>query len=257
MKRRNFLNLVGSAFLGISLPISFNKKKQSVIEFLEENAKVFDYKKGEMIPFRATKHHKELAELFENPKVIVKKYRQGGFSTFGMLWCLHECIHKANYHCCIVSRTYTESGEWRKMLNRTLNELPPGLCKTIIDSNRVIFSNGSSIDFCTPITLIGKSIDVLMLDEVAFFHHYDMQFVETAMNCGAKKIFGISTPSDTRGWFYETWNKKNDFIKYHPRYYEHPYYQDEAKIEEMKGWWGQKWFKQEVLAEFQDEPYME
>lgn len=257
MNRREFFQTTTGLALSAAMPIDIMAQDvdHPFIEFAEKNFKIHYFKKG-IVPWKATNHHKELAELYDNERfVLVKKYREGGFSTFSVMWALYECMHKKNQSFGIVSRTNIESRFMKERIFDVMQRhLPEELQLQIVRIGNcyVEFKNHSNILFFTPHAACGRMFTTIILDETAFWEDLERKYqllVPTISLNG--KMFMVSIPYRKKQYFYKLWKDSNSFKKFAPSCFEHPDYTPE-RIKLLKDNLGEKAWRQECLAEFQD-----
>lgn len=247
MNRREFLK-TSAAIAVMPIPV-IAETKHPFIEYAKNNFYVKDYHKG-IIPFQASNHHEELLKIYDDSRfVMVKKYRNGGFSTLTVLRAIYECLHKENQSFGIMGRTWLEVENMKRICD--LQNL------STVRNNRhfIKFKNGNTIHFFSTDAGRGCMFTTAILDECAFWKDLKKTYaaIWPTISCGSK-LFMVSTPYKKEGYFYELWKNDNRFKKYSPSCFEHPYYTPE-KIAFLKATLGEKGFRQECLAEFQEEPF--
>lgn len=247
MNRREFLKTSTAIAVAGGIPIA--ETKHPFVEFAKNNFVVKDYHKG-IVPFEASKHQKELVQIYDNSRfVMVKKYRNGGFTTTTVLHAIYECLHKENQFFGFISRTWLEAEKMKEICN--LQNLP-----TVRNNKHFIkFKNGNTIHFFSTDAGRGCMFTTAVLDECAFWKDLKKTYaaIWPMISCGSK-LFMVSTPYKKEGYFYDLWENDNSFKKYSPSCFEHPYYTSE-KVAFLKATLGEKGFGQECLAEFQEEPF--
>ena len=261
MNRREFIKISSSAMLIPSFSFSFKEKRSSFIDYARKNFKINDYKHG-IINFEPTANHYELANIYDNQRfVLTKKYRQGGFSTMTLLWSIHQCLINTNYSVLYLVKTDREAVYAKtRIIDCAINLMSPK--PKIIKNNgrEVIFGNGSNMCFSRPIAACGKATNCIIIDEAAFIPSLEKHFkaLWSLISTGGK-LFMVSTPNGTHGFFYDSYKQalqgQNKFFVYAPSCYDHPWYNTPEKIAELKHNLGEKGFRQECEALFQDEPY--
>lgn len=242
-------------------------KKNKFIEWAENNIKVYDHNPTPwtLVDFKATEHQKEVANLFETQnRLVVKKYRQGGFSTLAALWSVYECSTKPHQMHVFISTMDRFAMGYCDNTKRILNQMKNPLETEIENFNyhRIKFKNGSQVVFLAPWNLKNNQMpydnDCVIYDEAAFIKDMRVIHRNIASNpFGNKKgkIFAISTPNGTKNnWFYDTCMsaecRTSEWYSYSPMWHEHPYYQNPDTVEMLKKNLGKKGWRQEVLAEF-------
>lgn len=227
------------------------------IDYAVNNFKVKNCKKG-IIPYEARKHHVELANIFDNnQRVLVKKYRQGGFTTMAALWSLHECITKPNTKVLFITRQDREAIDIKEsIIDLTLGLMPnkPDFIKS--NNHELTLANGSRFASRTPMGCCGISADYLIVDEAAFIAGLDTHY-KALYPCVAAangKIFLISTISYPGGLFYEIYKKslawENNYKIYAPDCRE---IHSEEELKEIKKNLGDEYFRCEYMAKYPGE----
>jgi hypothetical protein len=260
MNRREFLKTSAAIAVTAAIPMDImaTETKSPFIDFAEKNFKINHWEKG-LIPYESTKHHKELAKIYDDERfVLVKKYRQGGFTTMSVLYALHQCLTKIDFRCAFISKYDSMSRAVKeRIINPTLDlmsYLKPDIKRS--NSHLLEFEHGSRIDFRCASNLCGCGVrtDLFIFDEAAFIGKMD-ELYAAIYPCASMggKIFLVSTPNRPREFFYKTYEAamkgKNKYKVYAPSCFEHPNYTPE-KIALLKGYLGEKGWKQECLAEF-------
>lgn len=254
--RREFLKTSAAIAIGSVIPTQVMAEPVSpFIEYAENDFKINHWEKG-VVPYESTKHHKELAQIYDDERfVLVKKYRQGGFTTMSILYALYECLHKEGQNIGIISRTYHQSRCIKDMFNVAACNLSINHGIVRNTERYIEFKNGNEMCFLPAIQCCGRSLTTVMFDEPAFWDDLESHYtaiLPTISNGG--KMFMVSTPNGASDYFYKLWKTDNHFKKYAPSCFEHPYYTPE-KIALLKGNLGEKGWKRECLAEFQEKPY--
>ena len=233
MNRRNFLKISSASLFRLTLP--YGMAKHPYIEYAVNNFKINDWQHG-VIPYKPYKHHEELAQIWDNNKlIIVNKYRQGGFSTFLVLRALYECIHKENQKFLFLHINDSAASRNKEILDFAIGHLPnnPNIIRN--NSHFVEFKNGSMLWFGTPISGCGRSFNYIIFDEAAYMHDLEQWWKAyyPTISLGGKALI-VSNPNGDN-YFYELYqgalDKKNKFYPYHPNYKE---FFSEEKILEMR-----------------------
>lgn len=181
--------------------------------------------------------------------------RQSGKSTATALVALHAALYQAPALVLLISPSQRQSGELFRTVVGFHGRLEgaPGL--TAESALRAELANGSRI-----VALPGseKTIrgfagaDLLILDEAARVDDELLAAVRPMLATKREsRLIGLTTPFGRRGWFYETWQAPNDWMKIRITAEECPrisaqFLEDERR--EMGEWQ----FRQEYLCEFVD-----
>lgn len=227
------------------------------IDYATCNFKVKHPVKG-LISYEARKHHAELATIFdEHQYVLVKKYRQGGFTTMAALWSLYECISKSNTKILFISRSDREALDIKEsIVDLALGLMPnkPDFVKS--NSHELKLANGSRFIFHTPTACCGISTDHLIIDEASFISGLDTLYkaLYPCVSAVNGKVFLISTINYPDGLFYDTYRKsigwENNFKTYAPDARE---YYSKEDLKELKNNLGEKGFRSEIMAKYPGE----
>ena len=202
------------------------------------------------VPFRAKKYQKELAQIFENNRfMLVKKYRQGGFTTFAALWALYNCLTKDNQSYMIISPSNEMSGIVYRKLWYPSNLPFDTAYGSGSQARTVLFSNDSSISFISAGHIVatrGRRLDCIIYDEMASIRNMEMVYTVTypCVSLGGKSI-GLSTPRGKKNYFCAMYKSKK-WLNYSPDIYDDP--ETLKKLENLH--MSSDVFSEEALAKF-------
>lgn len=241
----------------ISTEVELQRCSEDFIYFCENYVKIT--RKNQLVNFSLYDYQKRYVKAIEDNRFLLcKKFRQGEFSTLGIVWATWKCLFTKDQSILHLSKTDREAINCGYVAKRVLDGLPEWMKPKLDKDNDHVKSfatTKSNMFFYTPEAARGKSITHLFLDEVAFIQKMDQHWKAvwpTISNGG--KCTAISTPNGTSGWFYETYTQaeqlKNDFTVFRCNYLEHPDYSNEKWIANTKQNLGAKGWAQEVLAEF-------
>lgn len=205
------------------------------------------------IPLNLHDYQKRLSNFYEKEDfVIVKKFRQGGFTTISSLYLLYKCLKDSNNNSAIICRTNRESENIRKIISSALKNLEISTKENT--SHAICFNNDSRLYFLTPHSYRGFIFDYVLLDEVAFWN--DIELFWDGIQTGLKKAFIVSTPNGKNNWFYkvcqDALREKNKFKVFECSFKDNPAFDNKEWIESMYKFLGEKGWRQEVLATFED-----
>jgi hypothetical protein len=191
-------------------------------------------------------------------RLIVKKFRQGGFSTTLLAWLLWSCLKEPNQKCLFVSHSQRSSEVFFNMAKKWLALMPPTI-KSMEDNKSIVFSNNSMICFqdYNANEYRGYSPNFVVMEEMnclnnSFLVKHIFDSIATADH-----IVAISSISCIDDWFYKTYRaaekKENDFTIFNTSFYDHPDFCRADWILKMKQNVGEKNFKKEFMCLFGDE----
>ncbi len=216
-----------------------------------------------IIPLKLYPFQKKLLDIYEKNKfVLAVKFRQGGFTTISILHAFWNCMFNSNIAYGISCRTEKEAIHLSKAVDKAVSFFPdwfsPKFSKNTqteksfsVTESRMIFGSIESM----------RSLNLthLFIDEAAFIPGMAEKWQILWPFLNNANIYGISTTNGIGNWFEETYTSAekglNKFVAHHPNYKEHPDYQDESWLNNLRQRLGEKGFRQEVLGEFViDEP---
>lgn len=202
--------------------------------------------------------HDRLFNAYESRRyVIMPKFRQGGFTTFALLYALWKCMFNLNQDIIYVCKTDHEAVGVNRNFREIIKRLPPDFKPKLTKENDhdIFFDTGSSIHFHSTSAVRGHAATLLIIDEAAFIPNMEDKWkalLPTIMNNG--KCIVQSTPNGVKNWFYKTWNLSvnygNNFHSVYLNYLEHPRYQDEQFVKNLKEQLESKRFSSEIEAVF-------
>lgn len=161
-----------------------------------------------LFPFQADL----LTHVVKNKHSIIRSARQMGLSTILSAFAVWKALSQ-NETVLVV--TPKRPREMMERIVQVLDELPPDLCPkfTSVDPTQIRLSNGSSIrviESCAE--LVGLMPTVLVLLDAAYFPHRcgrDL-WVSLAPGMANAHVVMASTPNDTDGIFYHTWQNTSE-----------------------------------------------
>lgn len=213
----------------------------------------------ELVPFQLYDYKKRVISAYESKQfVILKKFRQGGFSTLTDVYLLWKALFgDADCHYAVVSKTDREAIFHQHRVKHFIDRLPDWMKPKLIQCNnhQIIFQNGSRITFYPVGYGRGCAVAIMFIDEPAFIRDMDRHWksIYPCFSTGGK-CFAVSTPNENKGWFYKTYTEalkhENQFYAVHCSYEEHPKYNDPLWKDETRKRLGFRGWRQEVLSEF-------
>jgi len=208
----------------------YMKCKQDVTYFIENYVKI------------PTPGGSQVMKLYEPQRDVVKvmtddhylvtlKSRQVGMSTLAQCYICHCVTFFENVVVGILSRSGDEASDFNRKITNMIDELPSWLRPEYVKRTEQTFilKNGcqsfsSGVNPANPSSVFrGKSLSVLVVDEVAFIQNISEAFAscgpslvkaqQSARNFGNPyATFLISTPNKTSGtgkFYYDMWKKAN------------------------------------------------
>jgi len=204
------------------------------------------------IPYTILPDHKVLLNDYENHRfVIFKKYRQGGFTTFNLIYAIWKAATEWDRHIMFVTKYDREA----LMLGHIVKRMELGDMVRKHTNHETRFVTGSVINYQNSQASRGKAADHIFIDEAAYIDNMSdcWKCLYPMLSCGAKCVV-YSTPNGTDNWFYEIYKmacaKTNEFHVSPTHYLHHPIYKTEAKRTFFKENLGLKSYLREVKAEF-------
>lgn len=236
----------------------FSKCQSDFVYFAKTYLKIVHPKRG-LIPFELHPYQERLIKTYEqHPSVILKKFRQGGFTTLTVLWCLWKCMFVPKQRIFLVSKTDREAIHVGKIVDLAINNFPdwfkPRMTKQN-DHEKHFAVTDSSFCFYTFIGARSRSLNWLIIDDAAFIpdmeEHWKAMF--PTISSGGKVIV-MSTVNGVGNWFegtyYDALSNKNSFHVFQSDYTEHPEFNNSAWVADMKKNLGERAWRQEFLGEF-------
>jgi hypothetical protein len=211
-----------------------------------------------LINFEIHPFHERLIDAFSREQfIIMKKFRQGGFSTFTLAWLLWKAMFQNDQKIVWVSRTDRDAIATARTLSRFIRNLPEWLAPVMKKDNahtKEFMDTGSSIHFGSLRNCCTKSFDCLILDECAFFEDMEECWPSCKSQLSKGKCVALSTVNGRNNWFEKTYTnaelKQNTFLPIHINYLEHPDYNNEEWATNLKGNLGLEGWTQEILCSF-------
>lgn len=194
--------------------------------------------------FQIYPYHEELFEAVDNnDRVIITKFRQGGFTTFNLAYA--AWLAKQGKSVCFivpqVRQIYSYYCQLKKMLNKRSEEFLQRSSYLLADmgEGKILFSSIENL----------RNIfdqDLFFVEELAFWQDNlaadGMKIVE---NTNAK--FVVTSTFKPNTYFSNLWNYSN-FKTFAPSYKEHPSYSDPSWEENMRKTIGEKAWYEEMLG---------
>lgn len=236
--------------------------QSSFVYFVENYVKIANPIKGDT-PFVLYPYQKRLIEtLGKNKFILVKKFRQGGFTTLALIYSLWKCLFHSDQHFYFVSKSEGEAIHLGKYISKIMDAFPSWFVKpTKNTQNEKAFITESTISFGIMEGVRGRCLTNLVIDEAAFIPGMNEKWkliwnLPHLPNVGPSgpSVLVISTVNGPVNWFCDVWTGaiegKNNFLPFSADYWEHPDYNSAEWVAQMKAQLGEKGFMQEVLGEF-------
>lgn len=151
----------------------------------------------------------------ENEKIIVPKFREGGFTTLSILWSLWKCMYNDNVYVNYFTLNNHNTISANNMLIKINESFPQELKSDILqdelsefmheDFRSVSFDNGSCIDFATMsagsfLNIKDSPNLILIIDEASSMEYFDNIWHNKLQHLRSAKIIIMST-SKKDSWF--------------------------------------------------------
>jgi len=213
------------------------------------------------IPFKLRSFQEKLIDMVLNEQVnFFLKARQLGFTTtFNALAYWMAVSATSPKKILIMTNSATTGKQWLKRIKSWNNDSKIPLSKLVVShENYVKFANGSTIRVTTPNCVCGETVDVIILDEFAYYKGLiaNLTAVWPTLAPDGKIIAFTSAPHSTEEKnlkeFSEFWKnlKKNELVNTA----EFPWYVDETKdyawYKEQANCMGKNSSKQELECKF-------
>lgn len=241
-----------------SQEVEFKKCAESFAYFCETYVRIEHPLRG-LIPFKLYDFQKRYVELIESKRFLInKKFRQGGFSTVNAVWLLWLSMFKLDKRSMIATKTDRMACEHSWIIRSVIKWLPEWLQPKLDKENdhEIHFEETNcSIYFFAFEASKARALDYLFVDEAAFIKDMDQHWkcMFPTLSCGGNCVV-TSTPNGNKGWFHDVYmgsvNGENDFHAVHWNFEEHPDYNNDDWIKNMKANLGDKGWRNEVLCEF-------
>jgi hypothetical protein len=211
-----------------------------------------------LIPFNPHDYQIDLVSRMEaNRHLILTKFRQGGFDTTTVLYGLWKCLTadkdmpaKMLYLCktdrdCMYMKGIAAIG----------SACFPAECLTESPASYLKFSNGSSMCFMTPESVVGMDFTHLFVSEAAFIKDMDTHWSTLYLQATFGKTVVYSTVNlNIKNWFKETYRDalvgKNNFDVVHYDYRTNPEFQSPEWETGMRKNLSETAWRSEYLQEF-------
>lgn len=227
--------------------------------FVTKYIKVSHPQRG-LIDFETYPYHERMIDAYSKHKFIVlKKFRQGGFTTTTLAWLVWKAIFQTDQQIVWVSKTDREAVIASSIVHSFIMNLPEWLAPVIGKDNaheKSFVDTNSRIRFISPYGLMGIDYNTLVFDECAYIRnmeeHWKLALITAS--CGKATCIAISTPNGRGNWFEKTYTGAvegiNEFYPVSINYLEHPNYQSVEFAINMRNNLGLAGWTQEIIASF-------
>jgi hypothetical protein len=230
------------------------------VHFVETCVKILHPVKG-LVPFTVHEYHKNLIKTYEDKRfVMVKKFRNGGFTTISLLYGLWKCLFHENQKWLIVAKTDREAVDLANCLQRMIEHFPEPVQTLLTHKSDHVKKFGltnSSMTFQAVQAINPKGMTHCIFDETAFIPNFDQHWRRTWSHLLENgKCFFVSTVNGFGNWFYETWRDsvegRNRMTIFEAHYSEHPDHKNEEYLQHLKECLGVDGWNQEMECIFVD-----
>ena len=179
---------------------------------------------------------------YKGSRLIMLASRQSGKSTVAAIKCLHKALFSPDSLILLISPSMRQSQLNFRTIGKELQKIPNQLPK--LEDNRLslTLSNGSRIVSLPSqeSTIRGYSPDLVVIDEAARVSDSIYYSVRPMMAVSGGQLILLSTPNGRRGFFFEAWEKEDDWLKIRVVASECPRISPEflqQELETLGKWW--------------------
>ena len=196
--------------------------------------------------------HEMLMEPWDRALMLCS--RQSGKSTTAAALAEHAAVYRSGADVLILSPSQRQSKETFKKVWSFYRETgEPGTVEKkselrlrLANESRILALPG------TPETVRGFSdVDLILLDEAAMVPDELYYTIRPMLAASGGRLLALSTPKGKRGWFYEEWRGDTDWKQVRVRAPDCPWL-SESFLRRERAAMGDRWFRQEYLAQFVD-----
>jgi hypothetical protein len=222
-----------------------------------------------LIPFKLFPLQERLIKDYEeNRFVIIKKFRQGGFTTATAIYTLWKCLFQTEQKIIWLTKHDRDAMSISAIIIKAIKHLPEDIKGDIgksitpaYNEHTIEFPKTNSCLRFLPITaMCGISGTHVILDEPAFIANMEQWWTVIYPTLGANgKCFAVGTVNGTGNWFHKTWeNGLNESWEpfscpwklFDCQYTEHPEYNNEEWVKNVRKNLGGRGFAQEMEGKF-------
>ena len=201
---------------------------------------------------------KEVIKEYEtNKNVILKKFRQGGFSTLTVLYALWKCMFHINQKFLFLCKTDRDAVCLGRIVDDAVKNLPSSF-KPILtknnDHNKVFSVTDSRMEFRMPEVCCAIAYTHLIIDEAAYIPNINQHW--QTLRCGSldTKCFILSTINGDNDWFARVYKNAligdSKFKAIATNYKDHPDYSNPEWTERVRVNLGEATFAKEIEGKF-------
>lgn len=228
----------------------YKRCHESFSYFCENYIKINHFRHG-LINLKLYPFQQRLIDAYEdNYFVIGTKFRQGGFTTITVIYGLWRCMFYMDQVFNVYAKTDREAIHLGKIAAKAIQNLPdwmqPKMERNTQHEKKFTETN-SQLSFYTLIAAKGRSCTHVYIDEAAYIKGMEEEWraLYPTLACGGR-CYVLSTVNGMGNWFEKTYhdamNKENHFHIYDAHYSEHPDFQDEEHLAQIKKNLGEKAF---------------
>jgi hypothetical protein len=188
-------------------------------------------------------------------KTLVLCCRQWGKSTTTAIAALHACLYEAPAMVVVISPSQPQSTELFKKIHGFWEKLPGAPAAEQESLTRLELANGSRIVSLpgSEKTVRGYSAATLVvMDEGCRVDDTLLASVRPMLATTSGRFIALSTPAGRRGWFYEAWERGEDWQRFSVKGADCPRISKEFLAEEMQAL-GPMRFAEEYECQFIDQ----
>jgi len=222
--------------------------------FVDKYIKINHPARG-VIPFQLYDYQKRLFKFYQEERYGISiKFRQGGFTTFSVVYALWLAMFHDNQKILFLSKTDREAVHMGNIVDLMLKMFEPWFSPKLEKNQehiKVFSLTNSSIAFFTPDAARGRSLTHLFIDEAAFIPHIEKHWKALyPIVASGGKVFVNSTVNGVGNWFEQTYHSaekgENNFKIFKSNYKEHPDYSNPEWVKKTREALGEKGWLQEV-----------
>jgi hypothetical protein len=208
-------------------------------------------------------YKKRMAEAYENHHFnVICKFRQGGFTTFHVVWSLWKASTTPNTNIGLFFQSEAMCRHAFGIADFSITQLPALESKTSVSHATIEFKNGSKVVFRTPKPTCGHTFNYIFVDEAAFIHNMlDLWCAVYPTLCPNRHITICSSlpckkQKDTN-WFYKLYKEAKCGKAWHawnviPVHFEESPMYTREKIAFLRERLGSESFAQEILCLYEE-----